>query len=205
MMIEPSLITITGPTASGKTTIGRLLANELDYQFIEEEWSDNPYLEDFNNGKGSFFEAEIWFIERDFQRLQLALNRVQAGEGVVIDKPLYENYTYIEIAPMSSGEKQQCRDFLYQKSCELACPDLLIDIKANPDLILQRIAKRNRQMELSLTREWFELLAECHEKWRGFWPTMPTISLVAGDNDFLTEVVAIKSLVERIELHKQMI
>lgn len=70
--VYPKYITVTGPIASGKTTLGSKIAAELGYVFIPEDFEDNPFLAKYNAGEGGFYDAEMWFPERDFSRHQRA-------------------------------------------------------------------------------------------------------------------------------------
>lgn len=193
------LITITGPTASGKSTIGKLLADYFNFEFIEEQWSDNPYLDAFNRREGRFIDAEKWFIEKDFLRYQYAKDLLRKGiSGVVLDKPFYENYTYVQIAPMTNPEKVQCNELLDNLSVSVDPPDLLIDIKARASLILCRIAMRGRVVESALTYNWFEQFSVAHEELRYKWPSINTIELSAERDDFITDISKLPRLAEEV-------
>jgi deoxyguanosine kinase len=190
-MIKPeqaAKIVITGPTASGKSTVGRMLAEHFQIEFIEEEWQDNPYLEAFSKGLSSFLQAELWFIQRDFDRYARAFDLVEnQNKGVVLDKPFYENYTYVAIAPLTDPERKMCREMLDDLSGQITKPDALIDVQASTDLILQRIKSRGRAVEQSLTREWFDSFALAHLAEKEKWPAIPTVDVVADERDFLAQ------------------
>lgn len=186
-MVNPKIITITGPTASGKTTLGILLAQQLDFEFIPEEFEDNPYLERFNRGEGGFLEAELWFIQRDIERYRRAINLYNSGKGVILDKPFYQNFAYILTAPLTTEERANCIDIIRQSSLELPIPDLLIDITASPELIIERIRSRGREVESSLQLEWFRSLRFSHDDTLQLWPEIPTFRFDTTTRNFVTE------------------
>lgn len=197
-MVKPKIITVTGPTASGKTTLGILLARELGYEFIPEEFEDNPYLERFNKGEGGFLEAELWFIQRDIERYKRALNICNSGKGVILDKPFYQNFAYVLTAPLSSVEREQCMDIIRQAMLELPIPDLLIDITASPELIIERIRSRGREVESGLQLNWFESLRSSHAATLHLWPAMPTFRFDTRTRNFITEPEKITEFIEDI-------
>lgn len=185
MSISNPFIAITGPTASGKSTIGEMLADYFSYAFIEEEWEDNPHLDSFNKGQGSFLQAELWFIQRDFQRFQIGQELLRQGTGIILDKPFYENHTYVEAAPLSPEDKAHCHKLIEKLSERTSPPNLLLEMKASPRLIMQRISVRGWEVEASLNNEWFERFNAMHESEKHRWPLINTIEISADDKDFM--------------------
>lgn len=185
MIDKPFIIATTGITASGKSTLAEMLAESLGFLFIEEEWSDNPYLENFNKGISGFFEAEKWFIERDFSRLKKASLHRQNGVSVVLDKPVFENYTYVSIAPLNDYEKKYCNNLIDNAHSENLLPDLIIDLKAESAIILERIKTRNRKIEATLSKAWIDNLLKVHEETKIMWPNIPIISISSEKYDII--------------------
>ncbi|WP_442879801.1 deoxynucleoside kinase, partial [Cetobacterium sp.] len=46
-----NVICIEGVVGAGKTTLGELLAKELDIEFFQEPYIDNPFLDKFYSNK----------------------------------------------------------------------------------------------------------------------------------------------------------
>lgn len=197
-VVQAMLIAVTGPTASGKSTLSKLLSEYYQFSLIEEQWADNPYLLAFNEGKGSFLEAERWFIESDASRYQEAVQLVQNGEGVILDKPYFENHTYVATAPLSTDEATSCHDLLSRITQEFTAPQLIIDITASPDLSLSRIQSRGRPEEFALSAEWFTKWAQEHNNSQLYWPSAPILRVSADLHDFLSQQ-EFKKLVKKIE------
>ena len=82
MLIKQKIIAIQGPTASGKSTLGKALAELSNSLFIEEEWEGNPFLARFIS-KGEFaFETQKWFIKKDIERFEEAIKLKKMGYTV---------------------------------------------------------------------------------------------------------------------------
>ncbi|MBD3280149.1 AAA family ATPase [Candidatus Dojkabacteria bacterium] len=192
----PKYIAVTGPIASGKTTLGSKIAEELGYTFIPEEFEDNPHLAKYNAGEGGFYEAEMWFLERDFRRHQRAQNILQQGGGVVLDKPIYQNFAYIDTAPLTPEERAECVAILQEQSATLTKPGLIIDISADPDLLIARIAERGREIEKPIQRDRFVQFAESHKNSLSLWPDTRRLCIVAGSRDYLNDIEAVREVLD---------
>lgn len=190
----PKYIAVTGPIASGKTTLGSKIAEELGYIFIPEEFEDNPHLLKYNAGEGGFYEAEIWFLERDFNRHLRAQEILQQGGGVVLDKPTYQNFAYIDTAPLTPEERTECVTTLQEQSTTLVRPEVIIDISADPDLLIARIAERGREIEKPIQRDRFLQFAESHRKTLALWPDTRRLCVTAGTRDYLNDIEAVREV-----------
>jgi len=149
------IIGIAGATGSGKTTLVDQLCEKYNAVPIYEEWEDNPYLVDFYNSK-SFFENQMWFIKRDIERMQRAIDLSSKEQMIVIDKIFIQNYTFVSITDFSELEKKICFDLLDNYLHLSKFIDLIVNISIDEEEILRRIKNRNRDIELNLNIKWFQ-------------------------------------------------
>lgn len=77
-------------------------------------------------------------------------------------------------------------------------PDILIDIKASPELSMERISQRGREVEASLTNSWFERFKLTHESQKSKWPAISTIEISADEKDFIQDPEKLKELAQEI-------
>lgn len=198
--VYPEFIVVTGPIASGKSTLAEKLAAELGYAFIPEEFEDNPHLEAYHRGEGSFLDAQLWFLERDTERHRRAQEILATGKGVVFDKPVHGNLAFINVTPLSNAEEMQCMDILVDTSATLRPPDLIIDISISPELAVERVAERGRNIEGPLTEKWFNKFNQCHQTTLPLWPEVSTMNIVAGERNYRDEESAVTALCDEISM-----
>ena len=63
-------ITIEGNIGVGKTTFSKMLANELNYRIVLEEFADNPFLPKFYEQPERYaFSLELFFMAERYRQL----------------------------------------------------------------------------------------------------------------------------------------
>ena len=121
------------------------------------------------------------------------------GTGVILDKPYFENHTYVDVAPLTGDIRTHFHGWLREIMTSLAPPHLILDLRASPELILTRISSRGREMEKTLTLSWFEQLARAHEQSLPFFPDAPILKIDSNANDFLGNPQDFEKLIRSIE------
>lgn len=186
-MNKNNFIAVTGVLGSGKTTIGKNLSKELNYEFIEECWEENPYLVDFYKGK-YLLETEEWFIKKDIERYEKAISFLKEGKGVVIDKPLYLNHVYIDISPLSELYKNKCHKLIQESIEKFKIPDLVIYIMATPSVINERVLQRGRTMEKNLDIKWFRKFLKAYKYEKSLLKNINSFDLDTEKYNFSTNL-----------------
>lgn len=147
-------IGVIGATGIGKTTFIEQFCNRFDALPFYEEWSENPFMKDFYEGK-KFFENQLWFIKNDIERAKKAL-KTNNKQYIIIDKLFIQNYAFVNITKLKYDEKIKCFEYLDIHKRILENIDIVINIAIDEFEIVNRIKKRNRAMEQDLTIDWFK-------------------------------------------------
>ena len=64
-------ITIEGNIGAGKTTLATMLANDLNFRLILENFSNNPFLEDFYSlSNSNTLALELSFLAERYNQLK---------------------------------------------------------------------------------------------------------------------------------------
>jgi deoxyadenosine/deoxycytidine kinase len=192
-------IGITGILGSGKTTLGKLLAEKLGFEFVEEEFEENPHLAAFHSGDTDFLACHTWFFERDKDRYLKALQLLASDvRGVVIDKPFFENRAYNLVAPLTDQQRSFFNAAIDSLLRLLTLPDVLIDLEASTSLIMQRAANRDRTHEQAMPFDYVESLQQARTIVKPKRPDIRTLSFSADDYDFVNNSPFVDSLIEMI-------
>jgi deoxyadenosine/deoxycytidine kinase len=139
-------VELAGGIASGKTTLARLLA-KAGLRSVLENFHANPFWKAFySNPELYSFETEITFLLQHYHSIK-EFPRPQ--EIFVCDFSLLLDRAYAAL----NLRGRQLR--MFQSVCshvvrELARPRLLIHLRCDPHILLNRIRKRSRSEELSL-------------------------------------------------------
>ena len=143
-------IEICGGVASGKTTLAKILEEEK-FHAIYERFEDNPFLKEFylQNGIDTTFETEMAFLLLHYNLIK----REVLLPDKVCDYSLLQDYSY-GTSNLKEGAMVQF-DILYNYLLdEIGRADMIVYLKCDIGVLLERIHFRNREMEQSITAEY---------------------------------------------------
>tara|TARA_Y100000588_G_C13821370_1_gene739550 strand:- start:77 stop:697 length:621 start_codon:yes stop_codon:yes gene_type:complete len=161
-------IGIAGNIGVGKTTFTSILAKELDLLEIYESVSDNPYLSDFYSDMERWsFNLQIYFLHHRFASIK---NIRKSGRGVVQDRTIYEDVNIFsknlhDMGYMDQRDWQTYTDLFKNMTDFLVKPDLIIYLKADLDVLLERINTRRRDYESTIDPDYLAKLNNLYDDW----------------------------------------
>lgn len=185
---SPLIIVVAGNIGVGKTTLTRMLAQELGCRVLSEPVEQNPYLSDFYEDMRRWaFHSQLYFLVYRAQMYCTLLRR--GGRMMIVDRSIYEDAEIFarnlyELGYMSHRDYQTYWE-IYCTWCDLLPrPDLVIYLKASTATLEQRIAKRGREIELALPTSYLARLNELYEDWATRFDLCPLLSVDVDDVDF---------------------
>ena len=161
-MSQGYFLAIAGNIGVGKTELTTRLSAELGWMSYYEPVIQNPYLDDF------YAEMARWsFLSERFKA------QVQIGSSplpFIQDRTIYED---AEIFARVLHEQGSMTDVDYRNYTSLfhvlvgflRKPDLIIYLKASPDVLMERIARRGRASEKSIARDYIGRLNFAYDDW----------------------------------------
>ena len=167
-----AVIVLAGMIGAGKTKYTEMIANELGSLPFYESVDDNRILEMFyKDPKRWAFALQIHFLNTRFKSIKEALKH----QHNVLDRSIYEDALFTQInfenGNMSEAEMDTYLSLLDNMMEELAslpkkAPDLMVYLKADFDVILDRIAKRSREFEIDDSlKEYYHFLWKDYDEW----------------------------------------
>jgi deoxyadenosine/deoxycytidine kinase len=179
-------IAIAGNIGAGKSTLTRMLAQHFGWQPFYEANAENPYLADFYDDMQRWsFHSQVFFLSK---RLEHHRQLVDYPGSVVQDRTVYED-AEIFAANLYQQGNIAGRDYdtyrrLYEAiSAFLPPPDLVIYLQTGVDTLMEHIARRGRDYEQNITREYITSLNQLYDAWIDGWTACPVLR-VNMDNGF---------------------
>lgn len=183
------------------STIPNRLGDEKVYAFQEEF---NPKVLDafYEDPIGNAFMAQIEFFNGRLDRQRKIENR----KGIVLeDRTLAEDYHIFGMAQKIMGNMTEEEFLAYQRNYDLMTqeitqPDIIIYLKANVDVLLQRIKTRGRESEAGIPREYLQQLNQLYDQFISRHVTCPVLIIDANVDTPLEKYIetTIKKIAERI-------
>ncbi len=158
-----AFIVVEGPIGVGKTSLTRIVAEELSARVMLEVVEENPFLASFYEDPDAFsFQVQIFFLLSRYKQ------SLDAEQGALFYDHLISDYLFDKDFIFASlnlqGHEWELYQELYQQlKPRLPEPDLLVYLRAQPDLLLQRIDKRGRSFEQNMEAEYLRRLGQAYD------------------------------------------
>lgn len=177
-------ITVEGPIGVGKSSLTRYLAEELNGRKLLEVVEENPFLASFyEDPQGYAFKVQVFFLLSRYKQIQDLNQGALFFEHTVSDYLFDKDFIFASMN-LSGHEWELYQDLYQQLSPKLSQPDLVVYLRAEPDLLLERIAKRDRPFERNMQADYLHKLNNAYDDYfSGYQGPLHVIN--AADYDFV--------------------
>lgn len=180
-------VAIEGVIGVGKTTLARLLRPMLEAEVLLEIFEENPFLSDFYGDRARYaFQTQIFFLLSRYHQ-----QRGSVPEMLAAGKSLIADYTFAKDALFARINLQGDELAVYHKvhaalGEKIPRPDLIVYLRADTDVLMQRIALRDRPYERNMERDYIDVLNRAYDAF--FAETQPDTPVLAIDTNELNIV-----------------
>ena len=178
------------------------LSKHYKWEANFEDVIDNPYLDDFYMHMERWsFNLQVYFLNSRFRQL---MNFNGSNKSVVQDRTVYED-AYIFAPNLHAMGLMNHRDFNnYQSLFELMesmikAPDLLIYLRSSIPNLVNKIHKRGRQYENSISIEYLNRLNERYEAWISTYDKGKLLIVDVDNLDFVDNKEDLGLIIEKVD------
>jgi deoxyguanosine kinase len=161
-------LAIEGVIGVGKTTLARLLQTNVQAALLLEVFEENPFLSSFYTDRERYaFQTQIFFLLSRYHQQRRTVPEVLAGGQNLIADYTFEKdalFARINLAGDELEMYYRVHEALIEK---IPPPDLIIYLRAKTDVLMQRIALRDRPYERNMEREYIDQLNQQYEAYFG--------------------------------------
>ncbi len=156
-------IAIEGNIGAGKTSLARLLADDMNARLILEEFEDNSFLPKFYKDPERYaFPLELSFLAERYLQLKETLSNRDLFKPFTISDYLVSKSLIFARKTLQSDEYN-----LYKKLFEIIHqsipkPDLFVFLHVNIENLQRNIKKRGREYEQEITDEYLQSIQESY-------------------------------------------
>ncbi len=193
-------IAIEGVIGVGKTTLARLLQPAFDSELLLEVFEENPFLSDFYSDRARYaFQTQIFFLLSRY-------HQQRRGVTAILDagKSLLSDYTFAKDALFASinlkGDELEMYHRVHAALAEkISRPNLLVYLRADTDVLMQRIALRDRTYERNMERGYIDELNRAYDDFfTKPYDDTPVLVLDSNPLDFVRHPEHLKLIENRI-------
>jgi len=175
-------IAIEGVIGVGKTTLARLLQPRFEANLLLEVFEENPFLSSFYSDRARYaFQTQIFFLLSRYNQQRYSVPALLAEE-----KPLISDYTFEKDALFArinlKGDELETYYRVHEALIEkIIPPNLVVYLRASTDILLQRIALRDRPYERNMERDYIAELNRAYDDF--FLSSNPRFSVLVIESD----------------------
>lgn len=195
-------IAIAGNIGAGKTSLTKQLSKSLKYKPYYEDVIANPYLDDFYNHMERWsFNLQIYFLNSRFKQLVTIDDK---KENVIQDRTIYED-AFIFAPNLNAMGLMTQRDYdnylaLFDTMLNLVKPpDLLVYLQSSIPSLVNKIHKRGRDYEKTISIEYLSRLNERYEAWISNYTSGKLLKINVDDLDFVDNKSDYETILELIK------
>jgi len=201
----PPIIGLTGLIAVGKTTLARNLSAALGWKMVPEVMRQNPYLDMFYKSPDGMsrwaFSSQVRILNKRLERYQAALSTRQPA---ILDRTIYDDPIFA--LTLRRAGHITAADFETYVMCyrnlvsAVRKPDLIMYLDVTPERAHERLVRRGRACEQSITLDYLRNLRAGYEEWfRSGVAGVPTVRV--DWNEFGGVEVAIECINTQMGAH----
>lgn len=194
-------IAIEGVIGVGKTTLARLLQASFQAGLLLEVFEENPFLSDFYGDRERYaFQTQIFFLlSRYYQQRRTVAELLGQSEHLLADYTFEKDALFARIN--LRGDELEMYYRVHEALAEkIIPPDLIVYLRADTDVLMQRIAFRDRPYERNMERGYIDELNGAYEAFfcdhQG--RRSPVLILDTNDLDYVRQPEHLRQVEDRI-------
>ncbi len=202
-MSENRYLVIEGVIGAGKTSLARMLSERLSTQLVLEEVEENPFLKDFYRDRARYaFQTQMHFLFSRYQQ-QRDLKQTDLFSEKLVADYLFQKDRIFASLNLVDRELAMYERLVGWLELDVVRPDIVVYLQAHPDVLMERIARRNRPFEKDMDRDYISRLNDAYNHYFFHYTDTPLLVVNTNAIDFVNEPDDYEDLVRRILSHHQ--
>lgn len=188
--MRPLFVAIEGAIGVGKTTLARLLQPRFGAELLLEAFEENPFLSDFYTDRARYaFQTQMFFLLSRYRQQQMVSTLSARG-------PLIADYTFAKdslFATMNlAGDELDVYNQLYRVLADrIPLPTLVVYLRASTEVLMLRIAMRDRAYERKMDRVYIDDLRQAYERHFSDYTQTSLLTIDVDELDYVRDPSAL--------------
>ena len=193
---SPRYIVIEGPIRVGKSTLARVLAEQMHARRIFD-CEENPFLAEFYNEKpGAAFGAQMYFLYERHRRLLEA--HLEDSAVPVVSDFLFEKDKIFAYINLDNEELKLYERYFDMLAPSVPAPDLVIYLQAKPNVLQKRVTKKGDPSETEISPDYLEAVSNAYEHFFFRYSGSNLLVVDTSEIDFVARNQDLQELLRRL-------
>jgi deoxyadenosine/deoxycytidine kinase len=191
-------IAIEGVIGVGKTTLTRLAQPVFKAEILLEVFEENPFLARFYQDRKRYgFQTQIFFLLSRYQQQHEAIPTALARGNLISDYTFDKNQIFarLNIAGDELTMYERVHNIIATK---IPTPDLVVYLRAETDVLMERIALRDRSYERAIERDYIAALGDAYDEFFGRYTQAPVLMIDTNHLDFVHHPDDLRMILDQI-------
>lgn len=159
-------VAIEGVIGVGKTSLARLLYPRFEASLLLEVFEENPFLSNFYADRARYaFQTQMFFLLSRYYQQRRNVTEILKNGGSVVSDYTFEKDALFARINLKGDELDMYYKVQEALAEKITQPDLVVYLRASTDVLMQRIAKRDRTYERQMERGYIDQLNQSYDQY----------------------------------------
>lgn len=179
-------IAIEGVIGVGKTTLARLLQPSFEATLLLEIFEENPFLSDFYGDRARYaFQTQIFFLLSRYHQQRKGIREALSNHAWLISDYTFDKDRLFAEVNLAGDELDMYFKVHEALAEKITTPDMVVYLKADTEVLMQRIAHRDRPYERQMEIDYIDVLNKTYETHFVNYPAQKCLTINTNHLDFV--------------------
>jgi len=181
-------LVIEGNIGAGKTTLAKMIAEELDAKLVLEQFADNPFLPKFYNDQDRYsFPLELSFLADRYYQIKKQVFNPDLFHSLLVADYFFAKSSIFAQNTLKDDEYRLFRQIFDIVFESMPKPDLYVYLHADTGQLLKNIKLRGRDYEKNISAEYLEKIKSGYFNFFKQISTFPILVIDINNIDFVED------------------